>query len=196
VTNGLANWMATTDYINYITLFSLKKHLSKHKMTTCSKHFWGGPWPFCRPLATPMQWQNGLKIRVFEKIEFSSGNLSSLTWALGSLSLLSIRVDSLVINLMTGGDSPLVTPQSPPVVRLDRPATTCEGNFIHQNFCNLENNIRDIRPFCRPLFCHSSVVKYSSFLLQKRSRYETWLYHWNRLHEVYWLDPPLPYELA
>jgi len=23
---------------------------------------------------------------------------------------------------------------------------------------NSENNIRDIRPFCRPLFCHSSVV--------------------------------------
>jgi len=31
---------------------------------------------------------------------------------------------------------------------------------------NSENNIRDIRPFCRPLFCHSSVVKYTSSLLQ------------------------------
>jgi len=29
----------------------------------------------------------------------------------------------------------------------------------------LENNIRDIKPFCRPLFCHSSAVKYTSFLL-------------------------------
>jgi len=40
---------------------------------------------------------------------------------------------------------------------------------------NSENNIPYIRPFCRPLLCHSSVVKYTSFLLQPRSRYETWL---------------------
>jgi len=33
-------------------------------------------------------------------------------------------------------------------------------------FYNSENSIRDIRPFCRPLFCHSSVVKYTSSLLQ------------------------------
>jgi len=33
-------------------------------------------------------------------------------------------------------------------------------------FYNSENSIRDIRPFCRPLFCHSIVVNYtSSFLL-------------------------------
>ena len=38
---------------------------------------------------------------------------------------------------------------------------------------NSENGIRDIRPFCRPFFCHSSVVKYISFLLQQRSRQET-----------------------
>jgi len=31
---------------------------------------------------------------------------------------------------------------------------------------NSENNIRDVRPFCRPLFCQSSFVKYSSSLLQ------------------------------
>jgi len=30
---------------------------------------------------------------------------------------------------------------------------------------NSEKSIRDIRPFCRPLFCHSSVVKYASSLL-------------------------------
>jgi len=30
----------------------------------------------------------------------------------------------------------------------------------------LENSIRDIRPFCRPLFCHSSVVKYTSSLAE------------------------------
>jgi len=31
---------------------------------------------------------------------------------------------------------------------------------------NLENSIRDIRPFCRYLFCQSSVVKYTTSLLQ------------------------------
>jgi len=31
---------------------------------------------------------------------------------------------------------------------------------------NTENSIRDIRPFCRPLFCHSSVAKHTSALLQ------------------------------
>jgi len=29
-------------------------------------------------------------------------------------------------------------------------------------FYHPDNGIRDIRPFCRPLFCHSSVVKYTS----------------------------------
>ena len=29
---------------------------------------------------------------------------------------------------------------------------------------NSENNIRDIRLFCRPLFCHSRAVKYNSSL--------------------------------
>jgi len=50
-------------------------------------------------------------------------------------------------------------------------------------FYNSENSIRDIRLFCRPLFCHSSVVKYTSSLLQQRSRYDAWLttkYCWNR----------------
>jgi len=31
---------------------------------------------------------------------------------------------------------------------------------------NSENSIRDKRPSCRPLFCHSSVVKYASSLSQ------------------------------
>ena len=41
-------------------------------------------------------------------------------------------------------------------------------------FYNSENNIRDTRLFFRPLFGHSSVVKYASSLLQQGSRYETW----------------------
>jgi len=31
---------------------------------------------------------------------------------------------------------------------------------------NSENSIRDVRTFCRPLFCHSSVVKFTSSFLQ------------------------------
>jgi len=46
------------------------------------------------------------------------------------------------------------------------PPRTTENNFIHHEFCQSENNIRDIRSFWRPLFCHSSVVKYTSCLLQ------------------------------
>ena len=38
---------------------------------------------------------------------------------------------------------------------------------------NLETNIRDMRPFYRPLFCHWSFVKYAFSLSQSRSRYET-----------------------
>ena len=40
---------------------------------------------------------------------------------------------------------------------------------------NSENSIRDRRSFCRPLFCHSSGVKYPSFLLRQCIRNETWL---------------------
>ena len=50
---------------------------------------------------------------------------------------------------------------------------------------NSENNIRDIRLFYRPLFSHSSAVKYTSTLLQQRTRSETWL-----LDEYYWNHPP------
>jgi len=42
---------------------------------------------------------------------------------------------------------------------------TYESIFIHPNFYNSENNIRDISPFCHLLFCHSSVVKCTSSLL-------------------------------
>jgi len=34
---------------------------------------------------------------------------------------------------------------------------------------NSENSIRDIRPFCRLLYCHSSAVKFSSSLLQSET---------------------------
>ena len=39
---------------------------------------------------------------------------------------------------------------------------------------NSENSIRNTRPFGRPLFHHSGIVKYTSSLLQQRSRYWIW----------------------
>jgi len=41
------------------------------------------------------------------------------------------------------------------------PPKTYESNFIYHDFLQFENSICDIRPFCRPLFCHSSFVKYT-----------------------------------
>jgi len=38
--------------------------------------------------------------------------------------------------------------------------------FFTMIFYNSENSIRDMKHFCRPLFCHSSVLKYTSSLLQ------------------------------
>ena len=46
------------------------------------------------------------------------------------------------------------------------PLKTYESYFIHHDFYNSKNIIHDIRPFCRPLLCHSSIVKYASSLLQ------------------------------
>jgi len=40
-----------------------------------------------------------------------------------------------------------------------------ESNFIHHDFVQSPKNIHDIRQLCRPLFCRSSVVKYTSLLL-------------------------------
>ena len=62
------------------------------------------------------------------------------------------------------------------VIGVTAPPKTYRSNFFHHNFVqNSENNIRDIRPFFRQLFCHTSAVKYTSSLLAQRSRYETWL---------------------
>jgi len=40
-----------------------------------------------------------------------------------------------------------------------------KATFFAMILYNSENSNRDIRPFCRPLFCHSSVVKSTSSLL-------------------------------
>ena len=58
--------------------------------------------------------------------------------------------------------SPITRLAIAPIVALK----TYESNFIHNDLQKLENNIRDIRPFCRLLFCRSSVAKYNSSLLQ------------------------------
>jgi len=62
---------------------------------------------------------------------------------------------------------------------------------------NSENNIRDIRPFCRLRFCHNSVLKYRLLPLSysKRSFYETWLPNITEIDpQPYWLNPSLPLE--
>ena len=43
---------------------------------------------------------------------------------------------------------------------------TYESNLFHHDLYNSENSIRSMRLFYRPLFCHSSVVTYTSLLLQ------------------------------
>jgi len=48
----------------------------------------------------------------------------------------------------------------------DRPLKPTKVTSCTLIFYNLENGIRDMRPLCSPLFCHSSVVKYISSLLQ------------------------------
>ena len=40
----------------------------------------------------------------------------------------------------------------------DRPLNPTKVILFAIILYNSENNIRDIRPFCRPLFCHSSVM--------------------------------------
>jgi len=55
------------------------------------------------------------------------------------------------------------------------PLNTTKVTFFTMILHNLESTIRDVRPFCRPLFCHSSVMKYASSLLQQWTRNKTLL---------------------
>jgi len=55
------------------------------------------------------------------------------------------------------------------------PLKPTKATFFTMILYNLENSIRDIRLFCRPLFCHSSFVRYASSLLQSWTHNETWL---------------------
>jgi len=55
------------------------------------------------------------------------------------------------------------------------PLEPAKITFFTMILNNSENSIRTIRPFCCPLFCHSSVVMYTSSLLQKWTRNVTWL---------------------
>ena len=48
----------------------------------------------------------------------------------------------------------------------DRPPKTYEKTLFTNIFYNSENSIRDIRRFCRRIFCHSRVVTYTSTLSQ------------------------------
>jgi len=48
----------------------------------------------------------------------------------------------------------------------DHPPKTYESNFFHYDFVHFGKQHLRLRPVCHPLFCHSSVVKYTSSLLQ------------------------------
>jgi len=48
----------------------------------------------------------------------------------------------------------------------NRPPKTYKLTLFTMIVYNSENSIRNTRPFCHPLFCHSSVVKCASSLLQ------------------------------
>jgi len=44
------------------------------------------------------------------------------------------------------------------------PPKTYESNLIHHDL--VQNSIHNLKPFCCPIFCHSSVVMYTSPPLQ------------------------------
>jgi len=46
------------------------------------------------------------------------------------------------------------------------PLKPTKATFFTIILYNSATSICDIKPFCRPLFCHSSVKKYTSSLLQ------------------------------
>jgi len=74
----------------------------------------------------------------------------------------------LVAGIEQPFDSPIVqNPRTDPGGRLgDLPPKTYESNFFIMILYKLENNIGDLKPFFLPLLCHSSVMKYTSSLLQ------------------------------
>jgi len=57
----------------------------------------------------------------------------------------------------------------------DLPKKPTKVTLLTMVLYNSKSSIRDMRPFFHPLFCHNSVVKYTSPLLQQWTRNETWL---------------------
>ena len=73
------------------------------------------------------------------------------------------------------------------------PPKTYESNFIHHVFCNSESSIRNIKPFCRPLFCYNSVARCTSSLFTEAKPLSdlTTKYYWNRsTTKPYWWSSP------
>jgi len=76
--------------------------------------------------------------------------------------------------------------------RLGRSPETYEGNFIHRDFVRSGKQHWRYKTFCHPLLCDSSVVKNTSFLVQKWTRDETWLPDNNKitpLNLTGWIRP-------
>jgi len=57
----------------------------------------------------------------------------------------------------------------------DRIPKTQEATLFTMTVYNSENSIRNTTRFCRPLFCHRNVVRYTSSLLKLWTRNETQL---------------------
>jgi len=77
----------------------------------------------------------------------------------------------------------------------DRSPETYESNFFQHNFVQFGKDIRELKPFCCPLFCHSNVVKYTSSLLQSPRCYETWLSNNTEIappNLTNWIRPGIP----
>ena len=64
------------------------------------------------------------------------------------------------------GAGPGAGPGADPGWRSGQLHKICESNFMHHVFHNFENSIRDMRPFCHPMFCHSVALKYTSSLVR------------------------------
>jgi len=72
------------------------------------------------------------------------------------------------------------------------PLKPTKVSFFTKILYNSEKNIPEIRPFCRPFFCHSSVVKYTSSLTAPKALYETCLSNFTEISPLTLLPGSAP----
>jgi len=78
-----------------------------------------------------------------------------------------------ILDATTCFDSPLNSGGSRGAIEVITPLKPTKVTLSTMILYNSENSIRDIKPFCSPLICHSSVVKYTSSLVQQSTRNES-----------------------